>query len=167
MLRGRPHRSLCWDALHREATSNIHEGVFCIYRTKMEETLVALTPWVVGCRSGAERPGAHRSGACCRGSWTQGPLEKHLHLLSRGCSPSHPVNKVWVSASACVVELRSLAFLIFDYFYLSIFNARDAETMAEMKGDMNKLQTVDPSASLLLGYITLSHPGDMFVLPQQ
>lgn len=64
---------------------------------------MALTPWVVGCRSGAEHPGARRSGACYRGSWTQGPLEKHPHLLSGGCSPSHPVNKVRVSAQRPVL----------------------------------------------------------------
>lgn len=78
---------------------------------------MALTPWVVGCRSGAENPGAHRSGACYRGSWTQGPLEKHLHLLSRGCSPSHPVNKVWISAQRRVLMWWSYThFIGFSHF---------------------------------------------------
>lgn len=57
-----------------------------------------LTPGPVGCHSGAGHPGAPCSGACYRGFWGQGPLEKDLRLLSRECSPFHPVDKVMTSA---------------------------------------------------------------------
>lgn len=102
-------------------------------------------------------------------------LRGHWRNICIGCQGDVVLPILWTKSgyqlrgeSLCGgVTLISLAFCVFDYFYLSIFNVRDAETTEEMKWDMNKLQTVDPSESLWLGYLTLSHPGDMFMLPQQ
>lgn len=100
-LRGRLHLSLCWDVLHRgeKRLNDIHCRVFLFLDIKAESKIIMLTQRTVGCHSGAELPGFPRFGVGCRGSWGQGSMGSLLpqHLLSKGCSPSHPVDQDMIS----------------------------------------------------------------------
>lgn len=92
---------------------NIHWWVFSFLDMTVKSKIIILTQGMVACHSGAELPGFPQFGACCRGSWGQGPLESLLphHLLSKVCSPSHPVRQdmTWHQANSASMNAAQMS----------------------------------------------------------
>lgn len=109
-LRGRLLLSLCWDSLHIEKTGSEHlpQSTLIVcgkcslivsrslsnkYKVIVTVTggNIMLTRGTAGYHSAAEPPESPHPEVCCRGSWGQESRGIPLpHLLSVGCSPSHP-----------------------------------------------------------------------------